>query len=442
MVKDKQPEPIKAKAHPHPIWTVLKWGTPTLLCIMALMVGTYAGILNRRNALARAFFGGLVSNPLKVILNRDPLANFSREDYFPPEKHVLHVLLLGCDHDYEKRRPVAMKNTRGRSDAILLARVDFDTPSIRVLSIPRDSAVEIPNRGVHKINAAHAFGGPDLTIATIKSVFGVDIDYYAAIHFDGFKKVVDAVGGVEVDVEKKLDYDDNWGNLHIHLKPGLQRLNGYQAMGYVRMRHSDSDLMRSKRQQKFLEALRAQIKNPANVFRLPDVLDAITDSLNSNMTHEQMLTLANFARSVQPENIRLVTLPSIEGPSYVYIKPRESEALIKELFYPDNPTMVVYVNSPGRDRVAALNGRRDGKRSRRGSKATVDTTKPDSMEEAMPEPEPIPENDGDTTETNPAPETAPERKEPDVPKTSPETDREPSSDNRKPQTSPSDVQGA
>src|SRR5436189_278002 len=101
------------------------------------------------------------------------------------------------------------------------------------------------------------------------------------------------LAGIDVNVSKKLDYDDNWGNLHIHLKPGYQHMDGYRAMGFVRMRHSDSDEMRSKRQHEFLEAMRAKIKTPGTFLRLPDVLNKMQDNLKYNLTSDQLFAIAN-----------------------------------------------------------------------------------------------------------------------------------------------------
>src|SRR5439155_21810551 len=127
----------------------------------------------------------------------------------------------------------------------------------------RDTAVQIPGRRyISKINAAHAFGGPELTAQTINDVFHIPIDAYVVINFDGFKKIVDAVGGIDLNVEKRLKYDDNWGHLHVNLFPGYQHLSGEKAMGYVRIRKLDSDFNRSKRQHAFLEAVRTKLKSP------------------------------------------------------------------------------------------------------------------------------------------------------------------------------------
>ena len=270
----------------------LKWTALGIALLFAMFLGTFTGRLYNSSPLAKT----LIDNIARGV---NPLNEFTPQKQFT-DQHVITVLLLGCDHDYDDRHYVskyvpgkALKGSRGRSDAIMVARIDFDANSISILSIPRDTAVRVPGKGVRKINSAYSIGGYELTQKTLSSVFGINVDYYATIDFEGFQKMVDAVGGVDVNVHKNLDYDDNYGNLHVHLKPGVQHLNGYRAMGYVRIRHSDSDFMRAKRQQEFVEAMRGKVKDPHNFMRIPDLLNALTESLASNMTHGQMLALAN-----------------------------------------------------------------------------------------------------------------------------------------------------
>jgi len=373
--KTEQTPPARARtqARPRNAWTYTKLTLKVLLCLFFMAAGAITGNFYLRSSLFRTMINEGFKHPIIFITHRDPLASFTPERQFPYEKqHVINVLVLGCDRDYEDRRPVPLK-TPGRSDVILLARINFDQQKIEALSIPRDTLVRIPDHGLHKINAAHAIGGPELTKETIKSVFGIDTDYYVTVDFDGFQKIVDAVGGVDLTVEKQLDYDDNWGNLHIHLKPGYQHLNGYHAMGYVRMRHSDNDLMRSQRQHEFLEALRKKVTSPKSFMKLPDVLNALTESIKTDLTQEQLLTLGNFARQLPKEKIALSTLPVIEGPSYVYVKTTPSAELVSKMFF-DSDLPIVSINVPDRSSAPVFEGRRSRRRRHRpvsGAEANV-----------------------------------------------------------------------
>lgn len=350
-----------------------------MACLLSMAAGTLFGLFYwGSNAFADLWNRHKWDIVRDTLLHRDPMLTWTPERQFP-DRTSLNVLVLGVDHDYDNKAQI-IRTSPGRSDSILVARVDFVQKKIAALTIPRDTAVHIPGRrGIHKINAAHAFGGPELTIETIETVFGIPIDAYVVLNFEGFQKIVDAIGGVYINVEKQLDYDDNWGKLHIHLKPGYQHLNGYQAMGYVRMRHSDSDYMRSKRQHQFLEALRTKLKNPATFSVLPRVVDTLADSLKHGfMTRDQMFTLANFARLLKKEDIIIETLPSFEGPSYVTIDPEKSAEVIQRLFFP-NQYLARTIDAPDPNTVRAMNSRyeRGGRRrSHRTTRVRAKSEKP------------------------------------------------------------------
>jgi len=326
---------------------------------------------------------------------RDPLRAWTPERQFP-RVAALNLLVLGVDRDLDnRRRPM---KTNGRSDSILVARVDFANKTINALTIPRDTAVSIPGRrGLHKINGAHNFGGPPLTAETVQAAFGIPTDAYVTINFEGFCKVVDAIGGVDINVAKRLKYDDNWGGLHINLYPGFQHLNGYQAMGYVRMRHSDNDEMRSKRQHEFLEAVRTKLRDVRTLRLLPGAVDQLADSLkrSPNLSKDQMYTLVNFARSLPRSRVHVETLPSVEGRSYVSVKRREAQEAIRRIFFPDR-LVDVQLDVPDPDTVAGMNGehrRRSSRRSAR-SDAEADASDGPSSEES---PIQVPEADQGVT---------------------------------------------
>ena len=194
----------------------------------------------------------------------------------------------------------------------MVGRIDFTRKTVSLLSIPRDTRADIPGFGIGKINAAHAHGGPALTADTVRTNFGIPTDHYIALDFDGFEHAIDQLGGVDVAVDKKMDYDDNWGHLHIHLKPGMQHLNGQQAMGFVRFRHSDSDLVRVQRQQALLAAIKTKLMSPQTLAKIPAILDTIDRNVNSDLTTDQKVALAKFVHDVPHEGIQMATLPSEE----------------------------------------------------------------------------------------------------------------------------------
>ncbi|MDE2125926.1 MAG: LCP family protein [Armatimonadetes bacterium] len=332
-----------ARKAPRRGWVLVRRMTAVTSLVLIAGVGAFAGRMWRNRIFRNVVLTGL-SHPVTSLLHGVG-ANYTPDNFFPGQTAV-NIALMGCDHDYENGVPVPILNSPARTDALMIAHVDFLNNTITVVSIPRDTAVEIPGHGICKINAAHAFGGPQLTEATVQRVFGISTDRYISMSFEGFQKIVNSMGGVSLLVNKPLNYDDNWANLHVHLSPGFQHLNGYQAMGFVRIRHSDSDLMRLDRQHEFLAAMRQKAKDPAIWASLPDVLDAVTNNIQTDMTDDQLLTLVNFARQVPHTSVEFDTLPSTEGPSYVYTQVPQSEAMIRRVFFNNNPDAPVNVDVP------------------------------------------------------------------------------------------------
>jgi polyisoprenyl-teichoic acid--peptidoglycan teichoic acid transferase len=296
-----------------------------LLLVSALILGTLMG----------TFY--FTSEPLRktvsVIVHRD----YSPAKAFPGRNEV-NVLLLGRDVDRNRHGQVL--KTHGRTDTIIVAHLDFANKSANLLSIPRDTYVHIPGRrGVHKINAAHAYGGPELVVDTIDDLLGVRADSYIVVNYDAFIKGIDYLGGLDVNVDKQLDYDDNWGNLHIHLKPGRQHLDGYNCMGFVRYRksndgHGDSDVIRIARQQEFVLAAKQALMRPSAMLKLPALLGIVSDNVVSSMDFSQQCSVAYFLKTLPKERIVTKTLASEQGQVLARAdQERMIHSLVQEMFY-------------------------------------------------------------------------------------------------------------
>ncbi|ASS75989.1 hypothetical protein CIG75_14140 [Tumebacillus algifaecis] len=214
----------------------------------------------------------------------------------------VNIVLLGVDNRDNDPNP--------RSDSIVLVTIDPKTKKAKVMSVMRDLWYKIPDDyGYEKINAAHALGGPDLTIRTLKDMLQIPIHYYAKTDFQGFIGIVDAVGGVELDVEKPLHYADD-GVYDIHLDQGLQLLDGKKALMYVRFRHDAlSDFARTERQRKFMVALADKMATPSTLLKIPKILDAIKPYLETNITSGDMLKLARLALEVDSSKIETLQVP-------------------------------------------------------------------------------------------------------------------------------------
>ncbi|MHB1460527.1 MAG: LCP family protein [Armatimonadota bacterium] len=247
-----------------------------------------------------------------------------------PNQQAITLLVMGSDENRDDKKRISTKITR--SDTIMLARFNFVTQKVSILSIPRDTWVDIPGHGKHKINAAHAIGGSELVMATLRDWVGVTSDQWVSINYRGFKQAVDALGGIKINVDKQLDYDDNWGDLHVHLKPGDQVLDGDQALGFVRIRKCDSDFGRIERQQQFMHALKLKLADPVTYAKAPDVLNAIMDNVRSDMDYGQMLSLANWSRSLPASSITMKTVPAEPCGNAVCADDDQLRAIIAELF--------------------------------------------------------------------------------------------------------------
>ena len=209
------------------------------------------------------------------------------------------ILVLGTDEGPRREGPF-------RSDAMLLVRTDPDENRIALLSIPRDLRVEIPGRGPAKVNAAHAFGGPTLAVRTVRNLTGIPINHVVVLNFSEFRDVIDALGGVTVNVDKPIlsnKFDcpratkaacDRWEGWRF--KKGEQELNGNRALVYARVRQntldpSDNDITRGARQQEVLQALADEITSFSTFVRMPFIGDDLVKPLATDMSANELLQL-------------------------------------------------------------------------------------------------------------------------------------------------------
>jgi len=251
----------------------------------------------------------------------------------------VNVLVMGVDITLNNRRqPVNL----ARSDALLLASFDPATRTASFLSIPRDTRAAIPgHRGWWKINAAYALGGPELTIRTVEQLLGVRVHRYVKLGPQSFARLIDAVGGVWVDVERDLQYEDWWAGLRVDLKKGRQLLSGEQAMGYARFRHDPlGDIGRVQRQQKVVRALFQRLKEPQTWLRAPQILRAVAENTQTNLTPHEVATLGWFLSRLAPDRIRTETLPGHFAPLFWDPDPERVRALVLEMFYGLPPEQV------------------------------------------------------------------------------------------------------
>ncbi|MBF2028956.1 MAG: LCP family protein [Oscillatoriales cyanobacterium C42_A2020_001] len=208
----------------------------------------------------------------------------------------------------------------GLTDTMLLLRFDPATKKVVLLSIPRDTRVEISGYGVNKINAANSLGGPALSARAVSELLGgIGIDRYVTINVQGVEALIDALGGVTVYVPKDMKYQDDSQHLYVNLKAGKQHLNGNQALQLLRFRNDElGDIGRVQRQQMVMRALSEQTLNPATVARLPKILSVVKSHIDTNLTVEELVALVGFATNIDRSNMQMLIVPGEYGDISTY----------------------------------------------------------------------------------------------------------------------------
>ncbi|MFA4844328.1 MAG: LCP family protein [Candidatus Margulisiibacteriota bacterium] len=232
-----------------------------------------------------------------------------------------NILVLGVDDAFGHR-----------SDTIMVLHINPDKKEAAILSIPRDTIVTIPGRGLDKANHAYAYGGVELARRTAAEFLQVEIPYYITVNLAGIAALIDQIGGVTIDVEKRMYYVDYAGDLHIDLQPGRQKLNGKQAMGYLRFRHTDNDFARIGRQQQFVNSVAAEIMRRENLIRSPNLFISLLQCVQTNLNSRQVLGLSLALRGVL--ELRQFSMNMVPGTDLMvdkiyYWKP--DEAQVKQL---------------------------------------------------------------------------------------------------------------
>lgn len=213
---------------------------------------------------------------------------------------AFYMLLMGTDGSKERSQSEQYAGDNFRSDSMILTRVDPGNKKVTMISLHRDTEVEIENNGVQKLNAAYAIGGPALAIKTVSQMAGVPISHYAEINFDGFKDVVDALGGVEVDVPMEIDDKQAGG----HVDAGKQVLTGEQALILCRSRHAydeygDGDRYRAANQRMVLGAIAKKILS-SDVTTMASTVEALSQYVTTDFRIADILALANSMKDLDP----------------------------------------------------------------------------------------------------------------------------------------------
>lgn len=238
----------------------------------------------------------------------------------------LNILAVGTD----------TVESKGRADTIFVLSLSPKTKDTILFSIPRDTRVMIPGRGMDKINHAFAYGDIELLEETIENFLGISIHYYGVVDFEGFQYIIDALDGVKINVEKDMYYVDQAGSLKINLHRGEQVLDGQEALDYVRFRFDQlGDLGRIQRQQKLINALIDKVMNFDIIVKLPNIVSSLTEYIKTNMNSNEIIALARILKEIDRNKIWIETIKGepkyIDRVSYLVVDAEKVEKRVKYL---------------------------------------------------------------------------------------------------------------
>lgn len=253
-----------------------------------------------------------------AVFSQGDMAKLSMK--MPELTRPVNILVLGMKVLTSDIEGTANKNLgyevwensfKGLTDTMLLVRFDPQNQKLSVLSIPRDTRTYVEGRGTVKINEANYYGGPASSAKSVSGLLGgVGIDRYVTVNIHGIKSLVDALGGITINVPKDMKYTDQSQHLYIDLKAGKQRLNGEQIVQYLLYRHDDlGDIGRVQRQQTLMRAFVEQEVNVGLLSRLPKILSVIQSHLDTNLSIEELVALAGFATKMDRSSVQMLMVP-------------------------------------------------------------------------------------------------------------------------------------
>lgn len=237
-----------------------------------------------------------LSRPVNILVLGIKVLTSDLKDQPVPEELGYHALVNSFD---------------GLSDSMLVIRLDPQKEKLSVLSVPRDTKVNLEGYGDRKINHANEYGGPALAASAVSDLLGgIPIDRYVRVNVQGVEKLIDALGGVNMFVPKDMKYNDFSQHLYIDLKKGQQHLDGEKAVQFLRYRYDGlGDISRVQRQQLLMRAVTEQALRPATVVKVPKILDIIKSHIDTNLTVKELMALSNFAANTERSDVQMVMLP-------------------------------------------------------------------------------------------------------------------------------------
>jgi LCP family protein required for cell wall assembly len=342
--------------------------------LLGFGLGTIAAVAATAGALLAVTLSGV---PLKQAkLTEEQAAVFSQEEAvsysslrIPELTRPVNILVLGTkvltsEVDDPRQKDLgyqALVNSfDGLTDTMLLLRFDPTPKKFTVLSIPRDTQVQINGHGTVKINAANSYGGPALSAQTVSELLdGVTIDRFVRVNVQGVEKLIDALGGVTVYIPKDMKYQDDSQHLYINFKQGEHHLTGQQAQAFLRFRYDQyGDIGRVQRQQMLMRSIIEQSLRPQTILRIPDILSIVQSHIDTNVTVDEIVALAGFAGQLKKSDMQMLLLPGNfngdgkEGISYWLPRRNAIREMAAKYFGEDEGGSEIRDIDPSRLRIA------------------------------------------------------------------------------------------
>jgi LCP family protein required for cell wall assembly len=284
----------------------LKW---TILVVSGLILGIAGYYLYSLVHFANQISTKPGGSKLKPITTLQTPPTDPIDVYTPPKwegSERVNILLMGGDSRGLK------KNEVPRSDSMMIASIDPSTKQGVLFSLLRDTYAKIPGKGEDRVNVALALGGPQLAMKTVSELTGLPLQYYVYTDFKGFIALIDAIGGIDFDVEKDMKYSDSEDGheYDIDLKAGMQHLDGKNALEYVRFRHDAlSDFTRTERQRNFLKSVADKLQSSTSLIKLPGILKAVQPYIETNLSLTELLKLGTLGFDIDSGKVTGVQLP-------------------------------------------------------------------------------------------------------------------------------------
>jgi polyisoprenyl-teichoic acid--peptidoglycan teichoic acid transferase len=300
-----------------PLW--LRFFTASFVIIVAIAGATSASLILYLGDIASALKSNTIGEGVKNELDDIPSSGAQT------------IMIIGSD-----KRNKEISGEFGLSDTTMLLRLDPDRGAIALLSLPRDLKVSIPGVGTDKLNAAYSYGGPKLTLETVKQLTGLDVNHLVNVDFTGFARAVNAIGCVYVDVDQRYfhqngPYSSSSDYAEINLQPGYQALCGFDALSFARYRHTDNDIVRSARQQAFLREARAKVPPDRLVEDRKKLIKIFTTYTSSDIDDAiQMLEVLKLFFDLRGAQIKEIHFTGTIGPSYVTATPDQIHTAVNE----------------------------------------------------------------------------------------------------------------